>query len=149
MGDNPDYLNEYTTNPTNPTNGAIITIAQPGTISGTDPRFIPGQKSGVPIISYLASKLLLGFDVSFAYNITTVNGVTKITVTDITSGIIGNTVGSTWTSLSNNPTISGNIINFTITGNVGTYLGGEAGTVYQYGIQITGTYNTLQMVLIQ
>ena len=144
LGDNPDYINEYTTNPTTPFKGTVITLTPGGSANGIDPNFKPGQKSGTPIIKYQPSSLLMGQAVSIGYNITTVNGVTTINVSNITAAIVGNSIGVGWTTLSTNTTISGSVIDFSVSGtvNFGITVNGVGPTFYSRPCQLTGTYNT-------
>ncbi len=150
MGYNPDYIYQYTTEPeidiNNPTgSGSVISVAPSGTKSGTDPTFVAGRSPAAPVITYQPYALLYGNAVSIAYTLTTANGATTVNVTTVSAGLVGNTIGVSWTTLTSGTSItSGSIINFSISGtiNFGATIGGVGPTLWSNSVSITGTYNT-------
>ena len=140
MGNNPAYLDEYTTDPSNPTaNGNVITVAKKGTNTGVDPNFKPGQKAGIPLIKNTTG-LAIGYVVGFSYSIGQ-NGIT--TVTGLTATLGGVTLGNTFTTIGNSSSTSGSIITFNITGTTDYNIVVKGiGTVARDPTTISGTYNT-------
>lgn len=143
-GDDPNDAGEYTTDPTDPTAQNTYTLAPYGTVKGTDPNFKKGQTSGTPIITY-APFVINGWTVTFGYNLTTSNGITTITVNNLTASLFGVVINNSWTNLASSYSYNQatSTLSFSITGtlNYNMFPGG-VGTIAQQNVVVTGTYNT-------
>jgi len=151
MGNDPLYENMYTIDPDFDLSdlnmgfgGTVLTISPTGTKTGIDPTFKPGQTIGTPIMVYKPSALLYGNAVSIGYSVATVNGVSTVTVSTITAGLTGNQIGVAWTTLSTSTSISGSVINFSVSGvlSYGLTYGGTGPSWFGTPTTLSGTYDT-------
>jgi len=141
LDDNPDYLYDYTTNPTTPLKGEIITVLPAGGTIGTDPNFQKGKTpaSGTAIYAP-AGTVLGGWQVTVSYTITNVNGVATVTVTTIGAATIGSeSMITTYQITSSSFSVNGSVITFNFDG---SNVFGVYGQGYHISTNIQGTYNT-------
>jgi hypothetical protein len=151
-GNNPLYLNQYTTNPNagGSSSGSggggispstVILVTPTGAATGTDPHFVKGKTPAIGHARYTpAGSTIGGWQVTIGYTATTVNGVITPTVTTLTANTISTvSMVATYQTDALVSSVTGSVISFSFSGS-NNYGVGDA--TFHDPLTITGSYNT-------